>query len=157
MNREMLENIMMTGTEKNKMITKHGLEKWYDMMFSKVGYMLVKPNKNDKDCKCFNDHLNALDEALNDKLSVTKNEDCRTDLEIMIYNTQHLIKVLSGIKTNWAQIISEQPAQNIPLQSQTGIRISPQMGGKKRVAKKGSKKRSISKQLDINSDHDWDM
>ena len=73
--------------------TYHGLHKWHEHMFEKLGWMiLAKDNGYSSKIKAYLDGVNHLEKALNEKLKIVKDEDRYDDLEILLHNVKILKK-----------------------------------------------------------------
>ena len=72
--------------------TFHALNKWYEMMFEKLGWMVLAKNKgyNDKLTEYLMS-LNRLKECLNNKIRTIRETDRFDDLRIMCENVDILI------------------------------------------------------------------
>jgi hypothetical protein len=73
--------------------TIHSLNKWYEIEFEKLGWMVLAKNKgyNDK-TTAYMKSLNRLKKCLKHKMTHIKEDDRLQDLQIMYHNVEVLVK-----------------------------------------------------------------
>ena len=73
--------------------TYHGLHEWHKHMFEHLGWMvLAKDNGYHNKVAVYFDGIKHLQEALVEKINMTKDHDRRIDLEILLHNVNVLDK-----------------------------------------------------------------
>ena len=73
-------------------VTYHGLIKWYDAEFEKLGWMILAKQRgyNDK-ITAYLHSLTRLQQALEHKMTHLKESDRKEDVQIMLYNLKILM------------------------------------------------------------------
>lgn len=76
-------------------VTYHGLHKWYEAMFEKLGWMLLaKRDGYNTKLKSYKEGVMNLKEALEEKLASTRDQDRKEDIRLLHKNTLTLLKHL---------------------------------------------------------------
>ena len=74
-------------------VTTHGLHKWYASMFEKLGWMILAEHRGYKDkIATYKKSLLRLKNDIEEKIDQVDDHDKKTDLKIMHYNLEVLIK-----------------------------------------------------------------
>jgi len=84
---------MRNKEEYCKETTFHGLHKWMDEKFEKLGWMILAKHKGYKDkINCYLNSINRLKIAIEHKIKHIHDADKMEDLKIMLHNVEILQK-----------------------------------------------------------------
>lgn len=90
--RHMRSNKSKTMGRHHPRATLHGLHKWYEAEFEKLGWMVLADKNGYKDkIVCYKSALMRLKDALETRLKMVKESDRAYDLKLMLKNTNTLI------------------------------------------------------------------
>jgi len=82
-------------------VTYHGLHEWYKHSFEHLGWMLLaKQHKRLSKVKNYVQSIKHLQDSLVYKINLTRDQDRRDDLKILLENTEVLLKHASKLVKN---------------------------------------------------------
>lgn len=79
-------------------ITLNGLEKWTSHLFEQLGWMTLANETGGEDkVSSYIISMKKLKNSIESRLKIITSEDARIDLENLLYNIKHLMKITSSI------------------------------------------------------------
>jgi len=125
------------NTDDSKCVTTfHGLNKWFEHVVEKLGWVLLCTSSNVDRIKCYMHNIADLKKCVNDRLTGVTSSDKKQDLDNILINLGKLEKIVSQHSNSSS---SQTATSQTATPAQTG-------GAKKKKAKSKSKsKKSKSK------------
>jgi len=128
------------NTSDSKCVTTfHGLNKWYEHVVEKLGWVLLCSSSNEDRVKCYIHNIADLKKCINDRLSGMSSSDKQQDLNNMLVNLSKLEKIVSQHSQS-ASTTSATATTTI-----SGSAPSQKGGAKRKKAKSKAKSKSKTK------------
>ena len=79
--------------------TVHGLEKWHQRMFEKLGWMvLAKRDKRKHKLMAYKEGVAHLHKAITERLAIIQDPDNKYDLEQLLFNVHSLQQTIQTLR-----------------------------------------------------------